>query len=155
MKFTVALPDFQKVLQSALQAVPPKSTLPVLENFHFRLEGSELLITATDQELTIIATLTVDGAANGEMLVPARKLSDIVKALGNAGRINLSADGKSYKITLKTDFGEYVLHGLDATEFPSVPDFTKGTTIQLSGKDAMRIAKTASFAMRIASLPES
>lgn len=146
MKFTVALPDFQKVLQSALQAVPPKSTLPVLENFHFRLEGSELLITATDQELTIIATLLVDGASNGEMLVPARKLSDIVKALGNAGRITFSADGKSYKITLKTDFGEYVLHGLDANEFPSVPDFTKGTTIQIPGREAMRIAKTASFA---------
>ena len=146
MKFTVALPDLQKVLQSALQAVPPKSTLPVLENFHFRLDGSTLNITATDQELTIIAALTVDGASNGELLVPARKLADIVKALGNAGRITFSAEGKSFKITLKTDFGEYVLHGLDAQEFPTIPDFSTGTTIQIPGVDAMRIAKVASFA---------
>lgn len=146
MKFTVALPDLQKVLQSALQAVPPKSTLPVLENFYFRLDGSTLHITATDQELTIIATLTVDGTSNGEVLIPARKLSDIVKALGNAGRISVSAEGKSFKITLKTDFGEYVLHGLDANEFPSVPDFSTGTTIQIPGADAMRIARVASFA---------
>lgn len=146
MKFTVALPDLQKVLQSALQAVPPKSTLPVLENFYFRLDGSTLQITATDQELTIIATLTVDGTSNGEVLIPARKLSDIVKALGNAGRISVSAEGKSFKITLKTDFGEYVLHGLDANEFPSVPDFSTGTTIQIPGADAMRIARVASFA---------
>ena len=146
MKFTVALPDLQKVLQSALQAVPPKSTLPVLENFHFRLDGSTLNITATDQELTIIAALTVDGTSNGELLVPARKLADIVKALGNAGRITFSAEGKSFKITLKTDFGEYVLHGLDAQEFPTIPDFSTGTTIQIPGVDAMRIAKVASFA---------
>lgn len=146
MKFTVALPDLQKVLQSALQAVPPKSTLPVLENFYFRLDGSTLHITATDQELTIIATLPVDGVSNGEVLIPARKLSDIVKALGNAGRISIGAEGKSYKITLKTDFGEYVLHGLDANEFPSVPDFSTGTTIQIPGADAMRVARVASFA---------
>lgn len=146
MKFTVALPDLQKVLQSALQAVPPKSTLPVLENFYFRLDGSTLHITATDQELTIIATLTVDGTSDGEVLIPARKLFDIVKALGNAGRISVSAEGKSFKITLKTDFGEYVLHGLDANEFPSVPDFATGTTIQIPGADAMRIARVASFA---------
>ncbi len=146
MKFTVALPELQKTLQTALQAVPPKSTLPVLENFHFVLEGASLLITATDQELTIISTLVVDGQQNGEMLVPARRLTDIVKALGSAGRVTMSIDKKSYKITLKTDFGEYVLHGLDAAEFPAVPDFSSGTSIELSAKDAMRIAKTASFA---------
>lgn len=146
MKFTVALPELQKTLQTALQAVPPKSTLPVLENFHFVLEGSTLHITATDQELTIISSLIVDGQQNGETLVPARKLTDIVKALGSAGRVTLSVDKKTYKIALKTDFGEYVLHGLDAAEFPSVPDFTSGTSIELSGRDAMRIAKTASFA---------
>ncbi|TAE28963.1 MAG: DNA polymerase III subunit beta [Candidatus Kapaibacterium sp.] len=146
MKFTVALPELQKTLQTALQAVPPKSTLPVLENFHFVLEDASLLITATDQELTIISRLVVDGQQNGEMLVPARRLTDIVKALGSAGRVTMSMDKKSYKITLKTDFGEYVLHGLDAAEFPAVPDFASGTSIELSGKDAMRIAKTASFA---------
>jgi DNA polymerase-3 subunit beta len=146
MKFTVALPELQKTLQTALQAVPPKSTLPVLENFHFVLDGSTLHITATDQELTIISALVVDGQQNGEILVPARKLTDIVKALGSQGRVTLSVDKKSFKITLKTDFGEYVLHGLEAGEFPNVPDFTSGTSIELSGRDAMRIAKTASFA---------
>jgi DNA polymerase-3 subunit beta len=146
MKFTVALPELQKILQTALQAVPPKSTLPVLENFHFVLNGSNLSITATDQELTIISLLIVDGTQDGEILVPARKLSDIVKALGSAGRVTMSIDRKTFKVTLKTDFGEYVLHGLDAGEFPNVPDFTSGTSIELSGKDAMRIAKTGSFA---------
>lgn len=146
MKFTVALPELQKTLQTALLAVPPKSTLPVLENFHFRLDGANLSITATDQELTIISSLIVDGQQNGELLVPARKLTDIVKALGNAGRVTMSMDKKSFKITLKTDFGEYVLHGLEAGDFPNAPDLTSGTSIELSGRDAMRIAKTASFA---------
>jgi DNA polymerase III subunit beta len=146
MKFSVALPDFQRLLQTAVQAVPPKSTLPVLENFHFSLAAHTLTITATDQELTVIAALEVAGEQDGSILVPARKLLDIVKALGSSGRLTLSIDKKTFKVTLKTDFGEYVLHGLGADEFPSVPDFSTGTTVELSGADAMRIARTGSFA---------
>lgn len=146
MKFTTALPEFQKHLQTAIQAVPPKSTLPVLENFHFVLSGNQLQITSTDQELTIISLLEVDGAEDGAILAPARKLFDIVKALGNAGRITISCDKKNYKITLKTDFGEYTLHGLDANEFPSVPEFSTGTTIRLTAEEAMNIARVGSFA---------
>jgi DNA polymerase-3 subunit beta len=146
MKFTVALPDFQKTLQTVLPAVPPKSTLPVLENFYFRLDGSSLQIIATDQELTIVAEMHVEGESDGAILVPARKLSDIIKALGNAGRVRFIAEGQGFKITLKTDFGQYILHGLSPEEFPSVPEFSAGATIQLSGVDAARIAKIASFA---------
>jgi DNA polymerase III subunit beta len=146
MKFSVALPEFQRLLQTALQAIPPKSTVPVLENFHFVVQGNALQIVATDQELTILATLNVSDTSDGEVLVPARKLVDIVKALGNAGVITLSSDARSHKITLKTSFGEYVLHGLDASEFPTTPDLSTGTTLTLAAEDAMKIARTASFA---------
>ncbi|MCS6808098.1 MAG: DNA polymerase III subunit beta [Bacteroidota bacterium] len=146
MKFTVPVPEFQKILQSALQAVPPRSTLPVLEHFLVCLNGSTLTITSTDQELTIIATIAVDGAKNGEILIPARKCADIVKALGNAGEITLSSQTPSHIITLQTDFGEYVLHGLATTEFPPIPDFSAGVQIHIPHKEAIRIAKIASFA---------
>jgi DNA polymerase-3 subunit beta len=146
MKFSASLPEFQKVLLTALQAVPPKSTLPVLEHFHLVLAGSTLTITATDQELTIISSLEVDGGTDGAVLVPARRLADITKALGNTGRITVSSDVKTMKITLKTEYGEYTLNGLDAGEFPDVPDFSVGAVITLSAQEAMRIARTASFA---------
>jgi DNA polymerase III subunit beta len=146
MKFSTALPDFQRLLQTAVQAVPPKSTLPVLENFYFNLAASTLTVTATDQELTVIAALDVSGELDGEILVPARKLLDIVKALGTSGGLTFSTDKKTFKVTLKTDVGEYVLHGLGADEFPAIPDFSTGTTIELTGADAMRIARTGSFA---------
>jgi DNA polymerase-3 subunit beta len=147
MKFTVALPDFQKALQTVLPAVPPKSTLPVLENFYFQLHDTSLQIIATDQELTIVAEVRVEGESDGAILAPARKLSDIIKALGNAGRVRFIAEEQGFKITLKTDFGQYILHGLSPEEFPSVPEFSAGATIQLSGVDAARIAKIASFAV--------
>jgi DNA polymerase-3 subunit beta len=146
MKFTIVLADFQKLLQTVIQAVPPKSTLPVLENVHAVVSGSTLQVTATDQELTIISTADVESVGEGEILMPARRLLDLIKALGSTGKVSVSTDDKTLKITLKTDGGEYVLHGLSAREFPDIPDFSDGASLHLAAADAMTIARTASFA---------
>lgn len=147
MRFSVSLPDFQKLLQNVIQAVPPKSTLPVLENFHFRLEGSQLQATATDQELTVISSVAVQGNDDGTILVPARKLFDIVKALGNAGMLTFASEPSTFKITLKTDYGEYTMFGMDPQEFPDVPDFATGVTAKFSKDDIMKIAQKTVFAV--------
>lgn len=147
MKFSVALSEFQKLLQTVIQAVPPKSTLPVLENFHFTLTGNFLQAIATDQELTISSALEVDGNDNGAMLVPARKLSDIVKALGNTGMITFIGNKDRYKITLKTNYGEYTMFGQDPDDFPNIPSFTKGVSVHIAKDDMTKIANKTAFAV--------
>lgn len=147
MRFTVSLPDFQKLLQNVIQAVPPKSTLPVLENFLFRLEGDGLQATATDQELTVISGVSVQGDSDGEILAPARKLFDIVKALGNAGTLTFSSEPGTFKITLITDYGEYTMFGMNPQEFPDVPDFSTGITASFSKEDIMKVAQKTVFAV--------
>ncbi len=148
MKFSVSLSEFQQLLQTVIQAVPPKSTLPVLENFHFRLNEGTLRATATDQELTVISDIHVEaGDDGGEILVPARKLFEIVKALGNTGMLTFSADSASYKITLRTDYGEYTMFGMSAREFPDIPDFANGVAARFSREDMMKIAQKTAFAV--------
>lgn len=146
MKFTVILPELQKLLQTAIQAIPPKSTLPILENFYLNVQGSSLTIVSTDQELTILSALNVEVVESGAVLIPARRLSDIVKALGNTGRITIAADPKTFIITLSTETGQYTLHGLHADEFPDVPDFSAETAITLSPDVLTTLARTGLFA---------
>ena len=147
MKFSVSLFEFQQLLQTVIQAVPPKSTLPVLENFHFRLKEGALRATATDQELTVVSDIQVEAHDDGELLVPARKLFEIVKALGNTGMLTFSADPSSYRITLKTDYGEYTVFGMNAREFPDIPDFANGIEAHFSREDMMKIAQKTAFAV--------
>jgi DNA polymerase-3 subunit beta len=126
MEFTVMLSDFQKVLQKVLPAIPPKSTVPVLEHIYLKLEGDKLQLIATDQNITIVSNITVISSSAGEILVPARMLNEIVKALGNAGSIKFVADSDNYDIVLHSSKGTYEMKGLDPNDYIDIPQLFEG-----------------------------
>jgi len=122
MKFTVAVKDFAQALSRISSATPQRSPMPVLENVLLQLEGSHLSLTATDMDITITTVLEVRGERNGAILIPARRLTDTVRAL-DTGELTLDADLDTKRVTLMTDKGEYRLSGLDAGDFPQLPRF--------------------------------
>ncbi len=147
MKFTVALPDLQKALQKVLPAIPAKSTIPVLEHVHASLTGSDLAFTATDQEIAISLRTTVAGDRDGSVLIPARQFNDLVKELGHAGTIEVTADPSTQVITVRTPTGSYEMKALDADEFPTIPPFPEAQSASLRKEDMMRMANKTVFAV--------
>ena len=121
MKFSVALPELQKALQKNLPAIPRKSTLPVLEHLHFSLTGNELRIVSTDQDITIMSHIEVSGTEDGSILVPGRKIGDLVKTLSE-GSMDFSANESTNEIKLKTSTGKYSLRGLSTSEYLDIPE---------------------------------
>ncbi len=122
MKFTVSLAEFSKVLNKVLPAIPRKSTLPVLEHLHFTLQDGQLDIVATDQDIIIKVGITVMGIDNGAVLVPARRLSEIVKALDSIGSIDFENDPYNFDIKISTSVGTYDMKGLDPDEYLHLPE---------------------------------
>jgi DNA polymerase-3 subunit beta len=146
MKFSVSLSDFQSVIARALPAIPPKSTLPILEHFHCTVAAGLLTLIATDQELTISASTDINGGDDGSVLIPARKLNEIIKALGSEGSIDISV-GANYNLTLNTPFGKYSMNGMSADDFPNMPNFPEGTRVTFKQDDIQLIANKTSFAV--------
>ncbi len=122
MKFTVSLAEFSKVLNKVLPAIPRKSTLPVLEHLNFSLSGDDLQIVATDQDIIIKAVILVEGSDDGGVLIPARRLSEIVKALDNVGSITFESNLTNYDINISTIAGNYDMKGLDPDEYLQLPE---------------------------------
>lgn len=122
MIFSASLADFQKLLQKVLPAIPPKSTLPVLEHIHFTLEENSLRVIATDQDITIMSVMEVAAEQGGSVLVPARKINDIIKVLDHNGQISFTADMDSFEIKIKAGKGTYKLKGLDPEEYLALPE---------------------------------
>lgn len=122
MKFSAALSDFSKILQKTLPAVPPKSAIQVLEHLNMKLQGESLQIIGTDQDITIMSTLTVNPIEEGSVLVPAKKLNDIIKALGTVGTFEFNANSANYDIELVTAKGKYNMKGLDPEEYLDLPE---------------------------------
>ena len=146
MKFTVALTDLQKALHKVLPAIPNKSTIPVLEHIHASLSGTDLTLTATDQEISISLTTPVAGEADGSVLIPGRQFNELIKELGTAGTVSVSVSDQSL-IVVRTPTGSYEMKGLDANEFPSIPPFPESQKASLSKDDMMRMANKVVFAV--------
>ena len=158
MKFIVSLSDFQNTLQKVLPAIPRKSTLPVLEHLYFKLNGPMLEIIATDQDITIKTTLSVVGEIDGAILVPGRKLNDIVKALDYDGDIIFSSDDETFDTVISTNSGSYKMKGLSHEEYLNIPELFKESSsndnpnipdeaIFLKRDDIMKIANKTVFAV--------
>ncbi len=116
MKFTVSLKELNQALQKVSPALPKKSTLPVLEHFYFILEGDLLKIVASDQKITIMHQIVVSPSEDGKILVPGKRISDIIRALEDTEEFTFSSDEDTFNISIKTQFGKYSMKGLDPLE---------------------------------------
>ena len=62
MKFTVNSTDLLSRLQIVSRVIAPKSTLPILEDVLFDIEGGKLTLTASDLDTTLVTTMDLPSA---------------------------------------------------------------------------------------------
>ena len=121
MKFQANISDFQKALVKVLPAMPRKSTLPILEHFMFTLNGNDLQIVATDQELIISTNLQVQGEEDGSILIPGKRITDIFRALADNGTFRFVSDPDNFEVIVLTLLGNYKMKGIDSDEYLDLP----------------------------------
>jgi len=82
MEFNVSSAELLRAATNLSKAIPAKTGLAILENFLFVLTDKGLEMTASDQELTLRTTITVDTTeTQGAIAVPARQIIELLKAL--------------------------------------------------------------------------
>ena len=84
MKFVTSSSELLKGLMSVSKAIPAKTNEAILENYLFVLGDNSLEVTASDKEITMKTSITVEtsGAEDeGRIAVPARQLNDLLKEL--------------------------------------------------------------------------
>lgn len=119
MEFNVSSADLLKGLADVSKAIPAKTTLPILENFLFELEGDRLRVTASDTELTLRTSIEVQNAGeNFNMAVPSRQMMDLLKTLPDQPiTIKTTSDG-SFECIWSN--GNSTLPYFPAIDFPDI-----------------------------------
>lgn len=142
MKFIVSTSGLIKHLQFSVGIISGKCVLPVADYFLFDLEKNKLKIISTDLETTLITELEVESNDFGKFLIPARLLIDTIKTFPEQPII-FKVDEKKYNVEMTTDNGKYKMTGMNAADFPKIPDVKGKTNVEMSSgvfKDA--ISKT-------------
>jgi DNA polymerase-3 subunit beta len=133
MKLSCLQENLNKGLSIVGRAVAARSTLPITQNILLSAEQSRLKLAATNLEMAITCWIGAKVKQKGDITVPARLLSDFVNSLPNdLIEVNLPANGRI--LELKSGHFQAHIHGIDAADFPPIPQITDGitTTIEVA-----------------------
>lgn len=118
MKFRSERDSLAEVLSTAARAVGSRGTAsPVLSGVLLRCEGNHLAVTGTDLDLTIRMEQEVIGLEDGDCVIPARLITDIVRSLEPGA---VTVEGGDEKIEISASRSRFGLRALPLMEFPTV-----------------------------------
>jgi DNA polymerase-3 subunit beta len=121
MKFVVSSTELLSHLQAVSRVVSTKNTLPILDNFLFKLESNQLEITASDLESTLVTTMGIENATDeGSIAIPARLLTDTLKEFPEQP-LTFEIDLKKLSVVINSENGKFTIVGYNAGEFPQMP----------------------------------
>ena len=132
MRFSVSSSDLLKKLQVTGGAIGSNPVLPILEDFLFSIQGSQLIITATDLETAITTQLEVEADKDGTVAVPAKILLETLKALPQQP-ITVDVDESNFNIEITSSYGKYKLAGENGEEFPTIPEADGPAALTIPG----------------------
>ena len=144
MRFSIARQSLEKAIQRVLAVVSPKTTLPILANFLLEADqkAGVVSITATDLDMTVTTKIEANVEAGGGITLPAKRFSEIVRALGDAD-VTVSVDGE--EISIKSGKGKFRIVGIPTEEFPKLPESDLSAAFDVDAELLVRMVDKVSF----------
>jgi DNA polymerase-3 subunit beta len=141
MEITVSKSELLKELTATQGVVERKTTIPILSNFLFEAAGDKLTITATDLDLSLRTACSAKVKKEGSCTVPARKLYDYVRLLGD-GEISIKLL-ENHWVQIRSGRSNTKMVGMARANFPALPQFPAESAIKLPAQVIRNlIAKT-------------
>jgi DNA polymerase-3 subunit beta len=129
MEIVVSKSDLLKELTATQGVVERKTTIPILSNFLFEASADRLSITATDLDLSLRTACPAQTKKEGSCTIPARKLYDYVKLLGE-GDITIKLL-ENHWVNIRSGRSNTKMVGMARSNFPSVPNFPTSGAVKI------------------------
>jgi DNA polymerase-3 subunit beta len=135
--------DTLAMVAGVVKKNPP---LPVLSNVLLKADAEEgrLHLTATDLEVGVSCNIPAQVSAGGELTLPARKLTDILRELPEA-QVTLATEGTG--CTVKCENSRFSLVGIDADEFPPRPEISPESSLTVVSDTLREMIRQTIFAV--------
>ena len=124
MKFKIKRELLLEALNKVSKAISTKNLIPVLSGVKFELKKKKLILTASDNDITIqtIIESNTDDEFNiekeGSIVIQGKYILDIVRKLQDE-YINIEVIDE-LKILIYTDNSEFNLNGINKNEYPNI-----------------------------------
>jgi DNA polymerase-3 subunit beta len=131
MKFVVSSIDLLNHLQALSRVISSKNTLPILDNYLFKLDGKALEITASDLETTMVTTLELENAdGSGSIAIPAKLITDSLREFPDQP-LTFLINTETYAVTISSENGQFSVMGQHGEDFPQLPKIKPERSVAL------------------------
>ncbi len=121
MKFTVSSSALLSLLATTGKVISNKNTLPILDYFLMELSGTELKVTASDLETTLVGSIQVESVeSEGTIAAPVKQMLDSLKEFPELP-LTIEVNDKNWEIKISWKSGSLSIPGASAVSYPAVP----------------------------------
>ncbi|MFI3240667.1 MAG: DNA polymerase III subunit beta [Bacteroidales bacterium] len=118
MKFNIQSKMLLSHLTAISKVVNSKNAISILECFLFVLDGDNVVITGSDQETTLTATVEVMNAeGEGKFAINAKCILELLKELPDQG-LSFEINDENFEINIFYQNGKFNFIGFNGNEFP-------------------------------------
>jgi DNA polymerase III subunit beta len=129
MEISVSRQDLLRELTATQSVVERKTTIPILSNFLLEAEADRIVITATDLDQSIRTSCAAKVKKPGSCTIPARKLYDYIRLLGD-GDMSVKLL-ENHWVQIRAGRSNTRMVGMARANFPQVPEFPTGGVIKI------------------------
>lgn len=144
MKVVVNGADLSSAVLKVVKAISGKTTNPILEGIKLSVKGDELILTATDTEISIEKTIKASTFTEGQTVVPGKLFAEFTKRLENEDEIELYQEDNQLKISYSSSEG--YISTLNPEEFPIINKEIREKSFTVKQKDFKELILKSSFA---------
>jgi len=145
MKLSCLQENLNRGLNIVGRAVAARSTLPITQNILLSAEKSRLKLAATNLEMSITCWIGAKVEQEGNITVPARLIIDFVNSLPN-DLIEINLPAASRILELKSGHSQAHINGIDAADFPPIPQIDDGLTTTIEAANLREGITQVAFA---------
>jgi len=145
LDISVAKKDLLKLVGRMQAVADRKSTMPVLQNVLFAVDGPQAVrLAATDMYLGLIGKVSAEVKKGGTVAIPAKDLFERVKMMPEGPISITTQDNAQTVLKASGSARRYTLRGVPGEEFPPIPQPQDGAVKYAVGVDVLQelIAKT-------------
>ena len=150
MEFLIKKEELFNGIKIVERATVMKGLQPILANILIEtIDKSTLRLSATDLDLTVVATVQAQVIEEGKITLPAKILSDIVSRLSE-GLITIKKTDETNSVNITCKSAKFDIIGISASEFPEIAQFAseenEESSIEIEVKPFTKAIKQAGFA---------
>ncbi|QFT87074.1 DNA polymerase III subunit beta [Bacillus sp. THAF10] len=153
MKFIIQRDLLVQSVQDVLKAVSSRTTIPILTGIKIVATEEGVTLTGSDSDISIESfipceeegTENVEVKASGSVVLQARFFSEIIKKLP-MDTVEIEVQSQ-YVTTIRSGKSEFNLNGLDAAEYPHLPQIEEQNVFRVPTDLLKNIIRQTVFAV--------